>query len=108
MYKNIVVIFFCMLLIATAVLPMAGTVKIELKNDKIIREESLEYASGELLVKFIESTTLFFSHDGTVVTIGLSSVDSLNKKFKVNDSRGYKLCLNLEKMNRRLCLRYKN
>ena len=85
MNKNIIGIFVCMLLIATAVLPIAGTVKIELKNDKILLEENLEYASGELLVKFREDTTLSFSHDGTVVTIGLSSVDSLNKKFKVND-----------------------
>jgi len=85
MNKNIIGIFVCMLLIATAVLPIAGTFKIELKNDKILPEENLEYASGELLVKFREGTTLSFSHDGTVVTIGLSSVDSLNKKFKVND-----------------------
>ena len=90
MNKKLLGIFVCMLLIATAVLPVAGTVYIaprdtyRITNEKI-KEEYSDFVPGEFFVKFKEGTKLSLLLLDNIMTTSILSIDDLNKEFKVRN-----------------------
>jgi len=90
MKKKIVGIFVCTLLIATIVLPTAGTSYREVRNTyKVLNEktmkENLDFSPGEFFVKFREGTMLSFSLVDNIMITGIPSIDTLNRNYKVRD-----------------------
>lgn len=73
-------IFICTLLIFTALLPIAGPVKVEIKNG-----EYLNYIPGEIIIKFKEDVTLEISKSNSIAITGIDSIDNLNNLFKVRE-----------------------
>jgi subtilisin family serine protease len=73
-------ICICTLLIFTAILPIATTVKVEIKN-----VESFNYIPGEIIIKFKEDVTLEISNSNSIEITGIDTIDYLNNLFKVRE-----------------------
>ncbi len=90
MKKKIIGIFVCILLFATAVLPIASSTNIESNDNnerinKTLVEEYVDFVPGEFFVKFREDIPLSFSHDDNIMLTGVPYVDGLNQEFKVHN-----------------------
>jgi len=89
MKQKIIGFLICTLLIVTVILPATTSINTKNPNNSNqISKISNDYIPGEFVVKFKEGINLVLSKLNNIIRTGITSIDNLNKKYKVQDISG--------------------